>query len=220
MAEGMTRIMIMAGAALAIGATAGAAWLSMSGGDSDLALSPGTIDARQSDIGGGAFTMTAHTGEAMGSDELIDGPTLVYFGYTFCPDVCPFDVQDMASAVDMLAEKGVDVDPVFVTVDPLRDTPEQMAYFVGAMHPEMIGLTPDDATLDSVKREWKLYFQKGETGEDPEDYLMSHSSFTYFVTPENGVIMLFRSDQSPETMAEDVKRWMEAVDHPALSAAS
>lgn len=213
-----TRVMIAAVGVLTLGVMGTAAWVALSGGGGDdIALSPGTIDARDTGIGAGRFTMTAHTGAEMRSEDLLDGPTLVYFGYTFCPDVCPFDVQDMVTAVDLLAEEGIAVDPVFVTVDPQRDTPEQMAWFVEAHHPDMVALTPDEATLETVRRDWKLYFQKGEVGEDPDDYLMGHSSFTYFLTPESGVVMLFRSDQAPETMAEDVRRWLEATDHPAAS---
>ncbi|MEM9780924.1 MAG: SCO family protein [Pseudomonadota bacterium] len=215
-----TQVMIAAGGVVVLGAAATAAWLTFFGAPADVTFSQGTIDARESGIGAGEFSMTTHTGQTVASTEVLDGPSLVYFGYTFCPDVCPFDVQDMAGAVDILAEEGIDVDPVFVTVDPLRDTPEQMAFFVEAMHPDMVGLTPDDETLETVKRDWKLYFQKGEVGEDPEDYLMSHSSFTYFMTPESGVVMLFRSDKQPEAMAADIKTWLQATGHAAATPSS
>lgn len=90
---------------------------------------------------GGPFELTDHTGRRVTDVDVIDGPTLMYFGYTFCPDVCPLDTYRNAEAVALLEERGIEVKPVFVSIDPERDTPESMAAFVGYLHEDMVGLT-------------------------------------------------------------------------------
>ena len=103
-------------------------------------VSPAMVNADGAAIGG-PFELTTHTGARITADELIDGPTLIYFGYTFCPDICPVDTQIMVDAVDLLAERGIAVKPVFITIDPERDTPKELSYYAEAMHPTMIALT-------------------------------------------------------------------------------
>jgi protein SCO1/2 len=158
---------------------------------------------------GGDFELTAHTGERMTADEIIDGPTLIYFGYTWCPDVCPFDTSDMAQAVDILEERGVEVTPVFVTVDPARDTPESLSDFVGALHPRMIGLTGSDEDVARAAKAWKVYYAK--VGEGDQDYLMDHSTFTYLAAPEHGFLEVFRRETTPEEMADRVQCFAERL---------
>lgn len=210
----MTRTMIAAAASVVIVTLGAAAWLSLGSGRpvEDPLAGARSIDAIGADIGGD-FALSGHDERIYRSEELIDGPTLLYFGYTFCPDVCPFDTQDMADVADMLAEDGVEVTPVFVTIDPARDTEEQLGYFVDAMHPSMIGLRPDAEQLDRLADDWKVYFQrvdipKDEGGSD-DHYLMNHTSFTYFVLPDEGVVRLFRHDQTPEEMAGEIRTMLK-----------
>ncbi|MEO1469304.1 MAG: SCO family protein [Pseudomonadota bacterium] len=206
----MSAVMIGAGG-LAIAVVAAGAWVTLVPHAGPIAFSEGTIDARESGIGG-SFEMERHDGAIAASDTLIDGPTLVYFGYTFCPDVCGFDTQDMATAADLLDAEGIGIATVFVTVDPERDTPEQLTYFVEGMHPGMVGLRPDAETLDRVARDWKVYFSRTEPEEDGF-YLMNHSAFTYLVLPDADgrpeASLIFRSEQTPETIATDVRRYLE-----------
>lgn len=150
---------------------------------------------------GGPFELVNHHGETVTEKDVITKPTLLYFGYTYCPDVCPTDNARNAEAVDLLAEKGLEVTPVFISIDPERDTPEMMAEFVGYMHEKMIGLT---GTLEQVKaasRAYKTFYRR--TSED-EDYLMDHSVFTYLVLPEHGFVEFFGRDTSPAEMSETV----------------
>lgn len=90
---------------------------------------------------GGPFTLVDETGATVTDAEVIDRPSLIYFGYTFCPDVCPFDAARNAEAVDLLAARGHDVKPVFISVDPKRDTPGIVGEFTDFLHDEMLGLT-------------------------------------------------------------------------------
>ena len=132
---------------------------------------------------------------------MITKPSLLYFGYTYCPDVCPTDNARNAEAVDILTERGIDAAPVFITIDPARDTPEVMAEFVGYMHPKMIGLTGTDEQIKAVSKAYKTFYRKAGEG---EDYLMDHSTFTYLVLPENGFVESYGRSVTPEQMADSV----------------
>lgn len=148
---------------------------------------------------GGPFSLVNHLGETVTDKDVITKPSLIYFGYTFCPDVCPLDNARNAEAVDLLKAQGIDVTPVFISIDPNRDTPEVMAEFVGYMHEDMIGLTGTPEQVKAASVAYKTYFKR--TSED-EDYLMDHTVFTYLVLPEHGFVQFFGRDTTPEEMAE------------------
>lgn len=163
-------------------------------------------DCREGAVGGGSiggpFTLVDETGKTVTDAEVITKPSLVYFGYTFCPDVCPMDSARNADAVDILEEKGFDVQPVFISIDPERDTPEVVADFTANIHPKMLGLT---GTVDQVKAasmSYKTYFKKQDDGS--EYYLVDHSTFTYLVLPKTGFVEFFRRDETPDGMADRV----------------
>ncbi|MEM8597106.1 MAG: SCO family protein, partial [Pseudomonadota bacterium] len=202
------KLMIGAAALVVVVAVGAGVWVAVDT-PADGTLGPSAMNASGSDVGG-PFTMTTHEGEEITSEALIDGPTLLYFGYTFCPDVCPFDVQHMADAVDLLAADGIEVTPVFVTVDPERDTEEQLGYFVDAMHPEMIGLRAEGETLKEVTVDYKVYFSRVNNPDNPEAYLLNHTAFTYFQLPGEGVVRIFRNGFPPEETAAEVRRVLEA----------
>lgn len=204
----MQKIMIAAAGALCLGAVGAGVVLALQE-DEKPVLGASAIDATGSTLGG-PFTMTSHQGETVTADALIDGPTLLYFGYTYCPDVCPFDVQHMADAVDLLAEEGIEVTPVFVTVDPERDTTEQLGYFVDAMHPQMVGLRGEGPALEQAATAYKVFYSRVNDPEDSEHYLMNHTAYTYFQLPEEGVVRIFRNGFPPEETAAEVKRVLEA----------
>lgn len=149
---------------------------------------------------GGPFTLVSETGETVTDADVITQPTLIYFGYTFCPDVCPLDTARNAAAVDLLADAGHDVKPVFITVDPERDTPEELAFFTEAMHENMIGLTGSDEQVRAAMRAYRVYGQK-QDGDD-EYYLVDHTTFSYLMLPEQGFADFYRRDLTPEDLAE------------------
>ncbi|MCX7646911.1 MAG: SCO family protein [Rhodobacteraceae bacterium] len=149
---------------------------------------------------GGPFTLVDGTGRTVTDAEVFDQPALVYFGYTFCPDVCPFDTARNAAAVDLLEERGFTVKPVFITVDPERDTPEVMAEFTSYVHPRMVGLSGSPEQVAEAARAYRVYARRQEDGGDL--YLVDHSTFTYLVLPGHGVVEFFRRETTPEEMAE------------------
>ncbi len=151
---------------------------------------------------GGPFTLTAADGTRVTDAEAITRPTLVYFGYSFCPDFCPTDLSRNALAAETLKEKGIDVGQVFVSIDPARDTPEVVGDFTAAIDPALVGLTGSEADVDAAARAYKVYHRK--SGDDPEFYLMDHSTFTYLVAPETGFLEFYGSDATPEAMADSV----------------
>lgn len=146
---------------------------------------------------GGPFTLVDQTGRTVSEAEVLAGPALVYFGYTFCPDVCPFDVARNADAVDLLAAQGLIVRPVFVTVDPARDTVEVLRDYAGYMHPELVALTGSEAQVDAAARAYRVYHQRG----DGEDYLVDHSTYTYLMLPGTGFADVMGRDLSAEEIA-------------------
>ena len=135
-----------------------------------------------------------------------DRPSLIYFGYTFCPDVCPLDNARNAEAVDILEEKGLDVTPIFISIDPERDTPAVVRDFAENLHPKMIGLTGTQEQVQAASRAYKTYYKKQENG--GEYYLMDHSTFTYLVDPKKGFLDFFKREDTPDQMAERVACYM------------
>ena len=158
---------------------------------------------------GGPFTLVNGRGETVTDADVITKPSLIYFGYTFCPDVCPIDTVRNAEAVDLLAEQGHDVTPVFISIDPERDTPEIMADYAFNMHEDMIALTGSPEQVRAASQAYKTYYQAQDTGD--EFYLVDHSTFTYLVMPETGFAEFFRNDVTAEAMAERVACFVDAA---------
>jgi len=159
---------------------------------------------------GGPFELIDETGAVVSETQVIDGPALVYFGYTFCPDVCPVDVARNADAVEILAEDyGMSVKPVFVSVDPARDTPDVLRDFTDAMHPDMIGLTGSEEQVAAATKAYRAY---RSVPADPEDeyYLVDHSAYSYLMLPETGFAEIYRREVTPEAMAESLACFVEA----------
>lgn len=204
----MRTIVLATTTALVAAIAAAALWLSFA--PRPVELSPAMVNVEGADIGG-PFELTAQSGERISSEQLIDGPTLIYFGYTFCPDVCPIDTQVMAEAVDILAERGVEVTPVFVTVDPERDTAEALADYAEAVHPQMVALTGTPDEIRAAADAYKVYYQKVEMEDSAAGYLMNHTSYFYLMTPEHGLTALFRRDVTPESLASDIARVLATV---------
>ena len=157
---------------------------------------------------GGPFTLVSESGETVTDADVLDKPALIYFGYTFCPDVCPLDTVRNADAIDILAENGFDVRPVFISIDPERDTPEVLEDYTANLHPEMIGLTGTPEQVADASRAYRTYYKKQETGD--EYYLVDHSTFSYLTLPGDGFVEFFRRDLSPQRLADRTKCFLEA----------
>jgi cytochrome oxidase Cu insertion factor (SCO1/SenC/PrrC family) len=139
---------------------------------------------------GGPFSLTDHTGQRRTEAGWPGQLKLVYFGYRFCPDVCPTDLQAIAAALDALGPLGDRVQPLFVTVDPARDTPEELARYVPSFHPRLIGLTGTDAEVRAVARAYKVYAEKTE---DPRlgGYVIDHSAFIFLLDNDGKYLGFF-----------------------------
>lgn len=197
---------------------AGAAVIGLVGGSFILSQTKGTETAfalcregqtAGADIGG-PFELIDDTGATVTDADIITGPTIVYFGYTFCPDVCPLDSLRNAQAVEILDEQGIDVTPVFITIDPERDTVEVVRDFTDNFHDRMIGLTGSMEQVKAASQAYRTYFAKQES--EDEYYLVDHTTMSYLMFPDQGFADFFRRDVTPEQMAERVSCFVEAAD--------
>ena len=159
---------------------------------------------------GGPFTLVSESGETVTDADVITEPSILYFGYTFCPDVCPLDSMRNAIAVDILAEQGISATPVFITIDPARDTAEVVGRYADNFHDKMIGLTGSDAQVAAASQAYRTYYRRAGD-EDDEFYLMDHSTFSYVVLPEHGFVDFIRREDSPEAVAEKVACFARAA---------
>ena len=204
----MTRI--YAGLALAVTAllVAVSVWAAFFRGANDVFAACRSGSTAGADIGG-PFSLIDETGAAVTDRDVLIKPSLVYFGYTFCPDVCPVDNARNADAVDLLDQMGIEVTPVFISIDPKRDTPEALADFTDALHPRMIGLTGSPDQIKAASMAYKTYYKVQNP--DDEYYLVDHSTFTYLMLPGVGFAEFFKRDATAEAMAESVACFVQAM---------
>ncbi len=158
---------------------------------------------------GGSFELVNGHGETVTSEALITEPTLIYFGYTMCPDVCPLDVDRNAAAIEVLEERGKIATPVFISIDPERDTPDVVRGFAAAMHPRMIGLTGTPEQVQTASKAYRTYY-KAHPPVDGE-YLVDHSTFSYLVLPDHGFVDFFRRELSPEQLADKIGCYVDNI---------
>lgn len=204
----MTRLIpLIAALGLAAGSASGMGLFGGSGDDKFAGCRTGSVGA--SDIGG-PFELVDETGATVTDADVITGPTLLYFGYTFCPDVCPFDTVRNAEATDILEQRGIMLTPVFISVDSERDTPEQIAAFTSIIHDRMLGLTGSPEQIRAASQAYRTYYARNDS-DDPDFYLIDHSTFSYLVFPEDGFVEYFRREVSPEEMADRIQCFVEAA---------
>jgi protein SCO1 len=205
----MTRIAALLAAAVVITGLAVGGYLVFRGDDGDP-----YADCRAGAVAGGAtiggpFTLTAADGRSVTEAEAITRPTLVYFGYSFCPDFCPTDLSRNAGAAEILAGRGIDVGRVFITIDPARDTPEAIGPFAQAIDPGLLALTGTPEQVDTAAKVYKVYYRK--SGDDPEFYMMDHTTFTYLMAPGPGFLEFYRSEVTSEAVADSVACYAQAL---------
>jgi protein SCO1/2 len=202
----MTRLYAGA-AALAVVALLGGTWWAIQSGQSDDVFA----ECRAGAVGGGAIggplSLVNGDGQPMTEVEIFTKPTLLYFGYTFCPDVCPMDNARNAEAVDILEERGLDVQPAFISIDPARDTPAVVRDFAANLHPKMIGLTGSEEQVKAASQAYKTYFKKQDATD--EFYLVDHSTFTYLVLPKVGFVEFFKREDTAADMADRTACFIE-----------
>ncbi len=158
---------------------------------------------------GGPLELVSETGATVTDSEIFTRPSLLYFGYTYCPDVCPLDVVRNVEAVEVLAERGQDVQPVFVSVDYGRDTAQSVADFTDNIYPDMLGLTGSEDQIRAASKAYRTYFNVRDP--DDEFYLIDHSTFTYLVMPDTGFLAYFRRELSGDQLADQVQCYLEKL---------
>lgn len=156
---------------------------------------------------GGAYTLVNQNGETVTQETYAGKPQLIYFGFTYCPDICPTALQQMAVAQDRLAEKGEDVQYMFISVDPERDTPEVLAQYVTANgFPDgLIGLTGTPEQVETAKQAFKVYANKVEDESSSAAYMVDHSSIIYFLDAQGELVDFFTHTSSPVDIATRVR---------------
>lgn len=202
----MTRIYALLAAAIVLTGLAGTFYLTRVASDDDPFASCVGGKVAGGEIGG-PFELLDKTGATVTDADVLTEPSLIYFGYTFCPDVCPLDVSRNAEAVDILDQRGQQVTPVFITIDPERDTPEVVGDFAEAMHERMIGLTGTPEQIKAASQAYKTYYKR-HPGDD-DFYLVDHSTFSYLTMPGYGAVAFFRRDLSPEALADEIGCFVE-----------
>ena len=159
---------------------------------------------------GGPFTLTDQNGRRVSDRDFAGKYRLIYFGYTFCPDVCPVDMQVIGAGLRRFeAEDGARaarVQPIFISVDPARDTPAVLRQFVAAFHPRTIGLTGSEAEIAQVAREYRIFYQRGEASAG--GYMVNHTRMAVLYGPEGQPIAIIPHDQGPEGVATELGRWV------------
>ncbi|HYE50875.1 MAG TPA: SCO family protein [Azospirillaceae bacterium] len=158
---------------------------------------------------GGSFSMVDHTGKPVTEADYAGKYKLMFFGYTFCPDICPTELQVVAQALDQLGGDAAQVQALFVTIDPERDTPAQMAEYVGLFHPAITGLTGTPEQVAAMAKSWRVYAAKAPGG-DPDAYIMDHSTYTYLMAPDGTLVTVFARGTGPEEMVRAVRQAMKA----------
>jgi protein SCO1 len=157
---------------------------------------------------GGPFTLENSNGQTV-TDQTFRGKyMLVYFGYTYCPDVCPTTLNAVADALDRLGKKADELEPIFITVDPKRDTPGVMKQYTAAFTPRLIGLTGSDAEIAAVAKEYHVYYAEHRTGPGPNDYSMDHSSILYLMGPNGRFVAPLRTDSTGPEIASELTKLM------------
>ena len=202
-----TSTLAFAAAAVTLGGVAGMALAPLWSGQDAFADCRGGQVAG-GDIGG-PFTLVNGRGETVTDADVITDPSIVYFGFASCPDVCPLDLARNASAVDILEERGIQATPVFITVDPERDTPEVVSDYAEAFHPRMVGLTGSPEQVEAAAKAYRIVYAKD--GDAPETYMMQHTTLSYLVLPEHGFVDFVRSDLPPEAVADRLGCFVEAA---------
>jgi len=161
---------------------------------------------------GGPFQLIDQDGKAITDKAFAGKYRIMYFGYTYCPDVCPTTAQTIGAAMRLLDKSDPAVSarvvPVFVTVDPDRDTPAVVKQFVSAFYPRFVGLTGSPAAIDKVRTEFGVFASKGKTTPNG-GYLVEHSNAAYLMDGDGRPLALLPTEQGAQATADEIKRWVK-----------
>ena len=157
---------------------------------------------------GGPFTLVNQSGRTVTEADLAGHPSAIFFGFTYCPDVCPTALQVMSTALDSLGARADRIQPIFITIDPERDTPENMAAYVKHFDERMVGLTGTPEQVRKAADVYKVFYKKGQ-GSGGADYLMDHTSVIYLMGPDGKFVGHFTHTTDSDKMAAEIARVLE-----------
>lgn len=191
---------IAAASVLALAVSAGIAWWQVNN------MTETVAGATKSAVPiGGPFVMTDHTGRAVTEADYRGKYLLVYFGYSFCPDVCPTELGVIAQALDQLGRQADKVQPLFVSVDPERDTVAHLNDYVALFHPRLVGLTGTADQTRDIARAYRVYYAKAPQKDGkPDEYLMDHSNFIYLMGPDGSFLGVYPGGTTADRIAQDL----------------
>jgi cytochrome oxidase Cu insertion factor (SCO1/SenC/PrrC family) len=161
------------------------------------------LEVSQSFIGGD-FEMVNHRGETVTQETFKGRHMLVYFGYTFCPDVCPTELQAVTVALNDMGKKADAITPVFVTIDPERDDVAAVREYIGFFHPRLVGLTGTPAQVETITDAFGVFYARARDTGETSDYLMDHSSLIFLMDEDGRYVTHIRTGTAPEVMARQL----------------
>jgi cytochrome oxidase Cu insertion factor (SCO1/SenC/PrrC family) len=159
---------------------------------------------------GGPFTLTDHNGNRVTDQTYAGKYLLIFFGFTYCPDVCPSELQVMSAALDQLGPDAEKIQPLFITIDPARDTPQVMKDYVANFHPRLVGLTGSDQDIAAVAAKYRVYYAKAKGGAGESDYLMDHSAILYLMNPDGTFLKHFTYGTDAKALANAIRQAMSS----------
>lgn len=161
---------------------------------------------------GGPFTLTDQDGRQVSDRDFAGRYRITYFGFTYCPDVCPTDMQTIAQGLRLFEQEhpalAAKVQPVFISVDPGRDGPAELKQFVSAFHPRLVGLTGTPQQIAAVAKSHGIYYARQEPAKDAVGYNVDHSRVATLFGPDGKPIAILPHDQGPEAIAAELERWV------------
>jgi len=167
---------------------------------------PRTAQSSGEALIGGAFELVNHDGETVTQQDFAGKHMLVFFGFTHCPDVCPAKLNNISVALDRLGPLANQVTPIFVTVDPERDTPERMAQYVSNFSSQIVGLTGTPEQIRKAAKAYRVYYAKVEMENSASGYLMDHSAFTYLMDEDGEYVTHFAYGDSIDKITNRLRR--------------
>lgn len=202
----MTKLVSICCIALKVSALAGLLALTGCGGTSQPAERP----PLEGSAVGGPFTLVDKAGQTVRWTDFAGKYRIVYFGYTFCPDACPTDMQATMRGLDIFAKQhpglADQIRPLFISIDPQRDTPKIVGEFAAAFSPRLIGLTGTPAQVDAAAKAFAVYHARG--AKTPGGYLMDHSRIVYLMGRKGEPLAMLAADKGPQAVAADLAEWV------------
>jgi protein SCO1/2 len=157
---------------------------------------------------GGPFELVGKDGKTVTDKDFRGRYMLVFFGFTHCPDICPAELQVMSAALDDLGDKADQVVPIFITVDPKRDTPQLVTAYVENFGPNFVGLTGSPEAVDKAAKAYRVTYQKFQEEGAGDNYSVDHSALVYLMGPDGKFVTHFPYGTSPEKMADTLRRYL------------